>query len=126
MAGERKSGRPRVTPLIYQEQSGTYLVASARGASSDWLRNLQVNPEVDVRVGARSFRGRAEVVTAPGPIADYLQRHIDRHPRMFGVILRSEGLSARPTRKELEEFGRRRPMVVLRPYNRPILGHPVA
>jgi deazaflavin-dependent oxidoreductase (nitroreductase family) len=111
----RKSGRPRVTPLVYQEKAETYLVAAARGPSSDWLQNLRVNPKVHVRVGARSFDGRAEIVTEPGLIADFLQAQIGRHPRMFGAILRSEGLPPRPTREELEEFGPQRPMVVLRP-----------
>ena len=40
----RRSGRPRVTPLVYELQGDTILVASARGQSADWLRNIQANP----------------------------------------------------------------------------------
>jgi hypothetical protein len=34
---------------------------------------------------------------------------------MFGAILRAEGLSATPTRADLERLAARRPMVALRP-----------
>ena len=42
----RKSGRPRVTPLVYEEKDGMFIAASARGGSADWLRNLRANPRV--------------------------------------------------------------------------------
>src|SRR3972149_7085481 len=111
----RKSGRPRVTPLAYDELGGTYFVASARGACADWLRNIRANPNVHVRVGGHRFRGSAENVTHPMRIADYLQRQLERNPRLFGAILRSEGLPSRPTRQDLERLAPKRPMVAIRP-----------
>jgi deazaflavin-dependent oxidoreductase (nitroreductase family) len=111
----RKSGRPRVTPLVYEERDGTYIVASARGPSADWLRNIQANPNVHVRVGSRRFDASAEVITDPVRIADYLQRQLERNPRMFAAILRSEGLSSTPTRADLEGLAPRRPMVAIHP-----------
>ncbi len=111
----RRSGRPRVTPLVYEEIDGIFLIASARGAASDWLRNIQADPRVGVRVGRRRFEGRAEVVTDPARIADYLQRQMARSPRLFGAILRSEGLSATPSHEELESLAGKRPMVAIHP-----------
>ncbi len=111
----RKSGRPQVTPLVYEERDGTFMVASARGASSDWLRNIGANPNVHVRVGSRAFDGSAQIITDPARIADYLERLLARNPRMFSAILRSEGLGSRPTRKDLEGFAPRRPMVAIQP-----------
>ena len=111
----RKSGRPRVTPLVYEQRGDTIIVASARGRSADWLRNIQANPKVRVRVGRRRFDGIAEVTTDPERIADYLQRQMERNPRMFGAILASEGLSSTPSRAELVRFAPRRPMVTIRP-----------
>ena len=111
----RKSGRARVTPLAFDEFGGTYFVASARGPSSDWIRNILRNPNVHVRAGNRHFQGRAEVVTDPGRVADYLQRQIDRRPRLFGAILRTEGLPPKPSRHQLERLGAVRPMVAIRP-----------
>jgi len=114
----RKSGRPVVTPLLFEQTEGTYLVASARGHSADWLRNIRVAPDVHVRVGALSFDARAEVVRDASKVADYLQRQMDRNPRAFGAILRFEGLSRTPSRDELEKLATKRPMVALHPARR--------
>ena len=111
----RKSGRPRVTPLVYERRGQTIFVASARGASADWLRNIQADPRVRVRVGRCQFEGQAEVTTDPEEIADYLQRQYDRNPKAFGLILRAEGLSNPPSRADLLQFGPKRPMVTIHP-----------
>jgi len=81
----RKSGRPRVTPLVFEQQGETILVASARGAEADWIRNIQANPQVRVRVGRREFQGLAEVTTDAEKIADYIERQIKRNPKAFGA-----------------------------------------
>ena len=111
----RKSGRARVTPLVFEARGDTILVASARGPSADWLRNIRANPKVQVRVGRRHFQGLAEVTTDPEEVADYLQRQFGRSPRAFGAILRAEGLSSPPSRADLIRFAPSRPMVVIRP-----------
>ena len=109
------SGKPRVTPLTYEERNGEILIASARGLAADWLRNIEADPKVRVRVGRRSFAAIAARVSDPGRIADYLERQMARHPRLFGSILRMEGLSASPTRSDLERLAARRPTVILHP-----------
>ena len=114
----RKSGRPVVTPLLFEQTEGTYLVASARGNSADWLRNIRACPNVHVRVGGLSFDAQAEVVSDVSKVADYLQREIDRNPRAFGVILRLEGLRWTPSRGELLNLATKRPMVALHPARR--------
>ena len=112
-----KSGKPRVTPLVYAEADGIFNVASARGPSADWLCNIRADPNVAVRVGYRHIAGRAEIVTDPKLIASYLQHQRDRNPRVFGLILRFEGLPASPTLGDFEELARRRPMVTIRARN---------
>jgi deazaflavin-dependent oxidoreductase (nitroreductase family) len=111
----RKSGRPRVTPLVYERRGEVLSVASARGVSADWLCNIRANPRVGVRLGSREFAGLAEVSTDPEKIADYLQRQYDRNPRAFGAILRAEGLPNPPSRADLVQFAPKRPMVTIRP-----------
>jgi len=111
----RKSGRPRVTPLVYEQRGETILVASARGPSADWLRNIMANPKVRVRVGRRQFDAMAEATADPEKIADYLQRQMERNPAAFGAILRSEGFSSKPTRADLIQLAPRRPLVTIRP-----------
>jgi deazaflavin-dependent oxidoreductase (nitroreductase family) len=110
----RKSGKPRVTALMYEERDGVILIASARGPAADWLHNIQANPNVQVWVGRRQFAARAELVTDAGKIADYLGRQLAQNPGMFGRIMQMEGLSRSPSRAELESVASRRPMVVLR------------
>jgi hypothetical protein len=82
---------------------------------ADWVRNIQADPSVEVRIGRRSLRATARVVTEPGPIADFLEVRLRRHPHIVGAILRSEGLPRHPARADLEAYSRRLAMVVLTP-----------
>jgi deazaflavin-dependent oxidoreductase (nitroreductase family) len=111
----RKSGLPRVTPLVYEQRGEVISVASARGPLADWLRNIQANPRVRIRVGQRQFEGLAEVTTDPEKIADYLQHQYARNPKAFGAILRAEGLPNPPSRADLLQFGSKRPLVTIHP-----------
>jgi deazaflavin-dependent oxidoreductase (nitroreductase family) len=111
----RKSGQPRVTPLQYEEANGVIMVGSARGAKSDWFRNIVAEPHVVVQVKSRRFSGLAEPITDPKRIADFLELRLARHPRIVGAILRSEGLPDPPGRADLEAYAVRLAMVVIRP-----------
>jgi deazaflavin-dependent oxidoreductase (nitroreductase family) len=61
----RKTDRLRTTPLNYLVDNGATYVVSGSGASSDWLRNLQANPHVQVQIGTRRFDALAEVIVEP-------------------------------------------------------------
>ncbi len=111
----RRSGLPRVTPLQYEEIDGEIWVGSMRGAEADWFRNIVADPRVEVRVGSRRFRGTAEPVTDPARVADFIQLRLDRHPRMLGAMLRSQGLGDHPGRRELLDYAQRRALVIIRP-----------
>jgi deazaflavin-dependent oxidoreductase (nitroreductase family) len=111
----RKTGLPRTTPLVYERLGDEYHVASARGPMADWYRNIQSDPRVEVRVGRRRFRGLGEAVTDAVRIADFLERQMARSPRLFGAILRAEGIPPGERRENLIRLAERRPMVVIRP-----------
>lgn len=112
----QKSGKPRVTPLQYEEIDGAYYLGAARGLQADWVRNLQANSKVDVQVKARRFQGYAEVVTDPARIADFLEVRLERHPQMIGLMMeRVHHLSKRPTRAQLEELAKTETLVIVRP-----------
>lgn len=111
----RKSGRPRVTPLQYEEIDGAIYIASARGVKADWFRNIVANPQVQVRVKSRRFGGTAVPITDPSRIADFLEMRLQRHPRMIGAIMRREGASKNPTRAELEAYAANRALVIIKP-----------
>jgi deazaflavin-dependent oxidoreductase (nitroreductase family) len=111
----RKSGKPRVVPLQYEEIEGKIYLGSSRGGRADWVRNIRADPKVRVRVGRRRFTGRAEIVTDAGRIADFLKVRMRRHPRMVGAMLRAEGISDIPDRRALEQYAGSLAMVVITP-----------
>jgi len=63
----RRSGEPRVKPLIFGEDDGRYVVVASRGGAQhhpSWYLNLSAVPDVHVQVKADRFRARAR--TAEG------------------------------------------------------------
>jgi len=109
----RKSGLTRVTPLQYEEIDGTIYVGSARGLKSDWVRNIQANPTVEVRVKSECFQGTAHIVTDPARIADFLEVRLQRHPWMITAILRSNGVPTPPAHTDLEHYAVRSTLVII-------------
>ena len=66
----RKSGQPRravVDLLKHDAATDTYYVVSAYGGGSDWYRNLEANPAVEVHARGRKFSARA--ATLPPDVA---------------------------------------------------------
>jgi deazaflavin-dependent oxidoreductase (nitroreductase family) len=100
----RKSGRPRVTPLQYEDVDGAIYLGAARGQQADWVRNILADPRVTVRVGARQFSGIAEIISDVPRIVDFLELRLQHHPKMVGAMLRSEGLPVPPSRSRLEAY----------------------
>jgi deazaflavin-dependent oxidoreductase (nitroreductase family) len=112
----RKSGMRRVTPLQYERIGDDYYLGAARGLKADWVRNILVNPCVEVRVGSKQFEGQAEVVTDPSRFADFLEVRLQRHPRMVGLIMeKAHGLPKRPTREQLEALAKDEAVVIVHP-----------
>jgi deazaflavin-dependent oxidoreductase (nitroreductase family) len=112
----RKSGLKRVTPLQYEEIDGKYYLGSARGLKADWVRNIQANPNVEIRVKSLNFKGQAEVVTDPSRFADFVEIRLQRHPRIVGAIMqRAHGLPKRPSREQLEKLAENEALVIITP-----------
>ena len=112
----RKSGLKRVTPLQYEKIDNDYYLGAARGLHADWVRNLQANPHVEIRVGAKHFVGQAEIVTDPKRFADFLEVRIQRHPHMIGLIMeKAHGLPKHPNREQLEGLAKKEVVVIVHP-----------
>jgi deazaflavin-dependent oxidoreductase (nitroreductase family) len=63
----RRSGEPRLKPLIFGEDDGRYVVVASRGGAKHhpgWYLNLAADPDVHVQVKADRFAARAR--TAEG------------------------------------------------------------
>ncbi len=111
----RKTEQPRVTPLQFEEDAGIIYVASARGQDADWFRNIVANPQVQVQIQERRFSARAEPITDPARIADFLELRLQRHPRMLGAMLRMHGLSGKADRTQLEKLAATLALVAICP-----------
>jgi len=111
----RKSGKPRVTPLQYEEIDGKIYLVSALGPKADWFRNIQANSKVEVRVKSQKFSGLAEAITDTKRIADFLEVRLRRHPRMIRAMLHAEGIRMPPERSDLEQYATQLTLVAIKP-----------
>lgn len=59
----RKSGQLRRTPLNYAEVDGAIYCVAGFGGISDWYRNIQANPQIEVWLPTGWWAGEAEDVT---------------------------------------------------------------
>jgi len=108
----RKSGRPRDVPLGYAILDGCVYCIAGFGAETQWFRNIQADPSVEVVLPTVTFRGVAEEVTDPGEWA-----------RAFRLLMTNMGPIGRATSGDvrgvpddrLREMGRGLPLVRIRP-----------
>jgi deazaflavin-dependent oxidoreductase (nitroreductase family) len=112
----RRSGLKRVTPLQFEMIGTDYYLGAARGVNADWVRNIQSNPQVEMRVGTKRFQGTAEVITDPSKFADFMEVRLERHPFMIGLIMeKAYGLPKRPNHEQLEELAKNEVFVIVHP-----------
>ena len=112
----RKTGLKRITPLQYEEIDGKYYLGSARGLKADWVRNIQADPNVEIRVKSLNFQGRAEVVTNPARFADFVEIRLQRHPFVVGTIMqKAHDLPKQPSREQLEALAENEALVIIEP-----------
>lgn len=55
----RKSGRTRITPLIYGDIGGEVVIVASKGGADehpDWYLNLRASEHVDVQIATQAFR----------------------------------------------------------------------
>ena len=61
-----KSGEARLTPLIYGEDDGRYVIIASRGGAPEhpsWYTNLVANPAVNLQILADKFAATARIAT---------------------------------------------------------------
>ena len=98
----RKTGKERTWPLLTIQQGDAYTFAGSFAGHDQhpsWYLNLVANPEVTVRDGKRTIRGRARVTTGAEREQLY-QRFVD--------VYKTYGDYAKATEREI-------PVVVVEP-----------
>ncbi len=61
----RRTGKRRTVPLMFVHDSYSYVIVGSNGGSDKmpgWFYNLKTNPHVEVQLGKKRFRARAEIV----------------------------------------------------------------
>jgi deazaflavin-dependent oxidoreductase (nitroreductase family) len=102
----RKTGRPRQIEIWFALESGTLYMLSGGRDRSDWVRNIQRNPSVSVRIAERQFNGNARIV-APGE-EDALARRLllEKYRPRDSDDLDEWGQTALPVAVDLEVTSR--------------------
>lgn len=62
----RKSGEPRLLPLIYRKVGDNYIIIASKGGHVShpvWYLNLEANPECHIQVGADHFNATMRVAS---------------------------------------------------------------
>lgn len=111
----RKSGLPRQTPLQYELIDDVYYSGSMRGDKADWYRNIIANPQVQVKVGDKTFPALAEGISSTDEVLAFLTYRLQRSPRMISAIMRADGLQDATDDAALRSYAKDVTVVALRP-----------
>ncbi len=106
----RKTGLPRralLEVLHHDADSATYFVVAGWGAKSQWFRNIQARPQVEVTVGRRRFGALAHTVSQ-AEAERVLETYARRHRIAVRVLGRLLGSS------DPHELAQRLPIVAVR------------
>ncbi len=85
----RKTGCLRQTVLEvihYDPTTQECIVMAGYGAQSDWYRNIQAQPAIEVQVGRQRYRPQQHLLSAEETL-HILEEYPRRHPWRFRVLL---------------------------------------
>jgi deazaflavin-dependent oxidoreductase (nitroreductase family) len=111
----RKTGRVRQNVLEVMDRNGDeYIVMSGWGPGSQWYRNIQANPALEVRVGRRRFTPSVRFLSED-EAADSLGAYATEHPVLMKVLDKAFAWNHDGTPEDRKRIVADRPMVGLRP-----------
>ena len=94
----RVSGLPRRTPVGGRRAGGSFWLVSEFGERSQYIRNIQADPRVRVRVRGRWHTGTAQLLPDDDPVA-----RLRTLPRFNGVAVRAFGAGLLTVRVDLDD-----------------------
>lgn len=94
----RKSGLPRRTPLGGRRVGDEFWIVSEYGEKSQYVRNIQADPRVRVRVKGRWHHGTAHLLPE-----DDARARLRSLPRMNSAAVRAVGTNLLTVRVDLED-----------------------
>jgi deazaflavin-dependent oxidoreductase (nitroreductase family) len=93
----RRSGQPRRTPVGGRRDGDSFWLVSEFGRQSQYIRNIEANPRVRVRLGGRWHAGTAVLLDEDDPRA-----RLRRLPPLNGLVVRIVGVDLLTVRIDLD------------------------
>ncbi|MGR6971071.1 nitroreductase/quinone reductase family protein [Streptomyces cynarae] len=93
----RVSGQPRQTPVGGRRVGNSFWLVSEYGQKSQYVRNIQANPRVRVRILGRWHTGTAHLLPDDDPRA-----RLKQLPRMNSMAVRALGAQLLTVRVDLD------------------------
>jgi deazaflavin-dependent oxidoreductase (nitroreductase family) len=94
----RRSGQPRRTPVTDGRDGDTFWIVAEHGHDANYVRNLEANPRVRVKIGQRWRTGSATVLPGDDPRA-----RLDKvGHRVNGFMVRAVGTDLLTIRVDLD------------------------
>lgn len=109
----RRTGKPRVAPLDYEEEEGTFYLIPNQGTRATWYRNLVAHPEVTIQVGGRRMEAIATPVTDVRQKAHVLRLFVRR--RWAWGVKKYYGIPPGASDEDLLELAPERAVVAVSP-----------
>lgn len=97
----RTSGRPRTIEIWFAIRGQTLYMLAGGGSRSHWVRNLQVQPEVGVRLAGRDLQGHARVLQGGAEEALARRLLVDKYQPSYGGDLSGWGRTSLPVAVDL-------------------------
>jgi deazaflavin-dependent oxidoreductase (nitroreductase family) len=113
----RKTGRPHqavAMVLRYDRGSGETVICAAWGPQSDWYRNLQAHPAVNLQLGGQTFVPQQRFLTEDEAFDVAVGFRRD-HPHRLRLLSRVLGWGDLREDAAVREFVRDHPFVAFRP-----------
>jgi len=98
----RVSGEPREIEIWFGLDGDTLYMLSGGRDRSDWVKNLIRQPEVTVRLGDRTFEGRARIVSNGREDARARHLLLEKYSPGYGGDLSEWGETALPVAVDLD------------------------
>ena len=89
----RKSGRPRVNPLVYLPDGDRYVIIASKGGAPmhpDWYHNLLANPDVEIEVSTETIPVHATDVEDDEEHDALYARQVERRPGFADYLKKTD------------------------------------
>lgn len=98
----RVTGKEHTIEIWFAVSDDTAYILAGAGYTSDWVKNAKRHPEVAVRIGTKTFRGRARIVEDNDEDALARRLLLEKYGPRYSGDLDDWGRSALPVAIDLE------------------------